>query len=446
MPATVAVCGGGPTGLFAALTIAERRPDVRVRLFEAKPGFGRKFLVAGRGGLNLTNACDDDALLARFAHDTSDDANDDDRHAPPLDARLREALTRFGPNELRAFATRLGIETFVGPSGRVFPRELRASPMLRAWLTALDAAGVERRPKHRLIAIEPDGTLHFDTPSGRHTERPHATLLALGGASWPRTGSTAQWIPWLRALGAEVTPLRPSNCGFEVDWSTSFAERFAGTPVKNVRVTVADTNDDPPSAASSRGEIVVTRYGLEGGGIYDVSRALRLAIETHGTASLTLDLKPDVDEPELARRLAAARPKESLSTVLRKQARLSPVAIGLLREAARRTDDATTAPASAQPPRDPAALAHAIRHATIELTSPRPIEEAISTAGGVSFASLGEGFRLRAAPSLWIAGEMLDYDAPTGGFLLQACFATAYAAAEQIVDELPFHDPGPSPV
>lgn len=415
MPATVAVCGGGPTGLFAALTVAELRPDLRVRVFEAKPGFGRKFLVAGRGGLNLTNASEGDDLLSRYAHDAPTDT--------PLDSRLRDALQRFGPRELRAFAARLGVETFAGPSGRVFPRELRASPMLRAWLAALEAAGVERLAKHRLIGITPDGSLHFETPDGQHVEHTQATILALGGASWPQTGSTAAWVPWLRALGAEVTPLRASNCGFDVAWSKVFAERFAGTPLKNIRLVARDPSGD--TAATSRGEVVITRYGLEGGGIYEVSRALRRTIEANGAAALTIDLKPDVDEAELARNLTAARPKESLSSVLRKRARLSPAAVGLLRESAR-----------GSVPRDPAALTHAIRHTAIELTNSRPIEEAISTAGGVSFNSLDDGFRLRTAPSIYVAGEMLDWDAPTGGFLLQACFATAHAVAQQIATTL----------
>jgi uncharacterized flavoprotein (TIGR03862 family) len=310
----------------------------------------------------------------------------------------------------------LGETTFVGSSGRVFPQSFKASPLLRAWLARLDALGVAIRTRHRLVGLE-DGALSFETPDGPQVVRPRSTLLALGGASWPRLGSDGAWVPLLERNGVTVAPLKPANVGFRVAWSAHFAQRFAGEPLKRLAAHIG--------GASARGEAVATADGIEGGVIYALSRPIREAVERDGTAELSLDLRPDLGAGALAARLARSRPGESLSTRLRKAASLSPAAIGLLREAH----------ANALPP-EADALAAAIKAAPLRLVAPAPIARAISTAGGVTFAELDAHFMLRARPGLFLAGEMLDWEAPTGGYLLQAAFASGRAAAKGMLSWL----------
>jgi uncharacterized flavoprotein (TIGR03862 family) len=395
----IAVVGGGPAGLAAAERLAEAGRSVTV--YERMPSVGRKLLIAGRGGLNLTHSEPLADFLARYA---------------PVDPRLPAAVADYPPDALRAWCEGLGETTFVGSSGRVFPQSFKASPLLRAWLARLDALGVTIRTRHRLVGLE-DGALSFETPDGPQVVRPRSTLLALGGASWPRLGSDGAWVPLLERNGVTVAPLKPANVGFRVAWSAHFAQRFAGEPLKRLAAHIG--------GASARGEAVATADGIEGGVIYALSRPIREAVERDGTAELSLDLRPDLGAGALAARLARSRPGESLSTRLRKAASLSPAAIGLLREAH----------ANALPPQADA-LAAAIKAAPLRLVAPAPIARAISTAGGVTFAELDARFMLRARPGLFLAGEMLDWEAPTGGYLLQAAFASGRAAAKGMLSWL----------
>lgn len=395
----IAVVGGGPAGLAAAERLAEAGRSVTV--YERMPSVGRKLLIAGRGGLNLTHSEPLADFLARYA---------------PVDPRLPAAVADYPPDALRAWCEGLGETTFVGSSGRVFPQSFKASPLLRAWLARLDALGVAIRTRHRLVGLE-DGALSFETPDGPQVVRPRSTLLALGGASWPRLGSDGAWVPLLERNGVTVAPLKPANVGFRVAWSAHFAQRFAGEPLKRLAAHIG--------GASARGEAVATADGIEGGVIYALSRPIREAVERDGTAELSLDLRPDLGAGALAARLARSRPGESLSTRLRKAASLSPAAIGLLREAH----------ANALPP-EADALAAAIKAAPLRLVAPAPIARAISTAGGVTFAELDAHFMLRARPGLFLAGEMLDWEAPTGGYLLQAAFASGRAAAKGMLSWL----------
>ena len=395
----IAVVGGGPAGLAAAERLAEAGRSVTV--YERMPSVGRKLLIAGRGGLNLTHSEPLADFLARYA---------------PVDPRLPAAVADYPPDALRAWCEGLGETTFVGSSGRVFPQSFKASPLLRAWLARLDALGVTIRTRHRLVGLE-DGALSFETPDGPQVVRPRSTLLALGGASWPRLGSDGAWVPLLERNGVTVAPLKPANVGFRVAWSAHFAQRFAGEPLKRLAAHIG--------GASARGEAVATADGIEGGVIYALSRPIREAVERDGTAELSLDLRPDLGAGALAARLARSRPGESLSTRLRKAASLSPAAIGLLREAH----------ANALPP-EADALAAAVKAAPLRLVAPAPIARAISTAGGVTFAELDAHFMLRARPGLFLAGEMLDWEAPTGGYLLQAAFASGRAAAKGMLSWL----------
>ena len=397
---TIAVVGGGPAGLMAAEALAGAGWPVTV--YERMPSPGRKLLIAGRGGLNLTHSEPLPDFLARYH---------------PESAALRGAIEAFPPQALRDWSAGLGQPTFVGSSGRVFPERFKASPLLRAWLARLDAAGVAIRTRHRLTGLGRDGSLAFATPEGALTVRPRATLLALGGASWPRLGSDGAWVSLLEGAGLAVTPLEPANVGFSVPWSAHVAGRFAGAPLKRLAASV--------DGLTARGEAVVTEAGLEGGVIYALSRPIREAIARDGAARLVLDLRPDLDAAALAARLAKGRRGESLSQRLRKAAGLDPVAVALLREA-----HANALPTEAE------ALAGAIKATPLRLAAAAPIDRAISTAGGLAFAELDGRFMVRARPGLFAAGEMLDWEAPTGGYLLQASFASGRAAARGMLDWL----------
>ena len=397
----IAIVGGGPAGLAAAEVLVGAGWPVTV--YDRMPSVGRKLLIAGRGGLNLTHSEPLADFLARYH---------------PAHSSLLAAIEAFPPQALRAWCEGLGQTTFVGSSGRVFPESFKASPLLRAWLARLDASGVSIRTRHRLVGLEPD-SLSFASPDGPLVVRPRATLLALGGASWPRLGSDGAWVPLLAEEGIAVAPLKAANVGFAVAWSAHFAGRFAGEPLKRLAARIGD--------ASARGEAVATADGLEGGVIYALSRPIREAIERDGVAELVLDLRPDLEAGALAARLARTRPGESLATRL--AAGLGPVAAGLLREA-----HANALPAEA------GALAAAIKAAPLHLRAAAPIARAISTAGGVAFAGLDDRFMLRARPGTFVAGEMLDWEAPTGGYLLQAAFAVGRAAADGMIDWLRTRD------
>ena len=402
----VAIIGAGPAGLMAAEVIAHGGAGVTV--YDAMPSVGRKFLMAGRGGLNLTHSEPLPAFLGRY------------REAK---ARLEPAIAAFSPQALRDWSEALGQATFVGSSGRIFPQAMKASPLLRAWLRRLDSIGVTFALRHRWSGWDDDGRLQFQTPEGPQVVEAQAAVLALGGASWPRLGSDGGWVATLADKGIAVSPLRPANSGFTVAWSEIFRERNEGQPLKGVALTFG--------ARTVRGEAIVTRGGLEGGAIYALSAELREAIAQTGQATLQIDLRPDLPARDLLMRLSLPRGKQSLSNVLRKAAQLSPVAIGLLQEAAIGSGEKL---ATLSPP----ALAGLIKAVPVKLIGVASIARAISTAGGISFDELDADFMIRRMPGVFAAGEMLDWEAPTGGYLLQASFATGAAAGRGVLNWL--HD------
>ncbi|MFK4724318.1 putative flavoprotein (TIGR03862 family) [Bradyrhizobium niftali] len=400
----VTIIGAGPAGLMAAEVLA--RGGVRVTVYDAMPSAGRKFLMAGRGGLNLTHSEPLAQFMPRY------------REAAP---KLQAAVEAFSPDALRAWSEALGEPTFVGSSGRVFPKAFKASPLLRAWLRRLDAAGVRFAFRHRWTGWDGEGRLLFQTSSGTSAVAADATVLALGGASWPRLGSDGSWVDILASKDIAISRLRPANSGFTVAWSELFRDRFEGQPLKGVALTIG--------AHTVRGEAMITRGGIEGGAIYALSAELREAVLGLGQATLTIALRPDLDAAALTVRLSGTRGKQSLANFLRKAAQLSPVGIGLMQEAAI---------ASGRPLASfsPAELAHLVNAIPVRLTGVAPIDRAISTAGGVSFDELDAGFMLRKLPGLFAAGEMLDWEAPTGGYLLQASFATGAAAGRGVLEWL----------
>jgi uncharacterized flavoprotein (TIGR03862 family) len=372
------VIGAGPAGLMAAEELA--RAGQRVVVAEGKPSVGRKFLMAGKSGLNLTKDEGTEAALAAYAEAAG---------------ALGPILRAFGPGEVQAWARGLGQEVFTGSSGRVFPVAMKASPLLRAWMGRLGGRGVELRVRNRWVGWE-DGGVVFETPEGRVVERPKVAVLALGGASWARLGSDGAWVPLLEARGVEVTPFAGANVGVRVDWSPQMSRHF-GAPVKGVELRAGETR--------VRAEFVVSAKGLEGGGVYAVSRAIREGAE------LVLDLAPDRSAAALAERLAGPRGKESVGNWLRKRLGLDPVKIGLLMEWGR-------------PLPEGAALAGLVKRLPVRHQGMRPMDEAISTAGGVRWDAVDVGLMLKAVPGVFVAGEMLDWEAPTGGYLLTACLAT----------------------
>ena len=390
---SAAVIGAGPAGLMAAEVLAQGGAGVTV--YDAMASAGRKFLIAGRGGLNLTHSEPLPEFLSRY------------REAAP---KLEAVINAVPPDRLRAWCEALGQPTFVGSSGRVFPRSMKDSPLLRAWLRRLDAQGVRFSFRHRWIGWDEDGRLLFETPEGHRAIEARATVLTLGGASWPRLGSDGGWVDVLAARGVAISALRPANCGFTVAWSKVFRDRFEGQPLKNVEFRFGTRTE--------RGEAVITSTGIEGGAIYALSADLREAILTSGETILHIALRPDLDNKALASRLSAPRGKQSLSNYIRKALQLSPVAIGLLQEA-------SGGLAARLSPQDLAALVNAV---PIRLSGIAPIVRAISTAGGISFDELDADYMLRCLPGTFAAGEMLDWEAPTGGYLLQASFATGAAA------------------
>ncbi|WP_243708168.1 TIGR03862 family flavoprotein [Luteimonas arsenica] len=395
----VAVVGGGPAGLFAAEVL--RAAGCEVHVFEAKGSVGRKFLVAGKGGLNLTHS-DPPALFASRYRERSDEV-----------ARWLQA---FDADALREWALGLGVSTFVGSSGRVFPDDLKAAPLLRGWVRRLRAQGVHVHVHHRWLGWNGDGVLRFETPDGALDVEADATILALGGGSWPQLGSDGAWQDLLRDAGVDVAPLQPSNCGFDVDWSPHFAARHAGAPLKPV---VAHWRDDGGGAQMLQGECVISEHGIEGSLVYALSAMLRDRIARDGDTVLELDLVPGREPARLQRELSRPRGKRSLSEHLRRAAGIDGVKAGLLREVV-----------GADAMHDPATLAAAAKRLPLRLRAPRPLVEAISSAGGLRLEALDEGLMLRTHPGVFAAGEMIDWEAPTGGYLLTACFASARVAAD----------------
>lgn len=392
----LAIIGGGPAGLMAAE--AACAAGVAVDLYDAKGSAGRKLLLAGKGGLNLTHG----EPRARFV----------ERYASRRD-EVGRWLDAFDADALRSWARGLGVETFTGSSGRVFPVDLKAAPLLRRWLHRLRESGVTFHMHHRWLGWS-DGALRFATPQGERTVAAAAVVLALGGASWPQLGSDGAWVAPLGEAGVEIAPLQPANCGFEVAWSEHLSGRFAGAPLRPV---VAHWVDRHGAARSRQGEFVLSEYGIEGSLIYAIGAELRGQIAERGEASLALDLVPGRTVAALAERLAAPRGKHSMGDWLRRRAGLDAAKCALVFEL---TDKPTLA--------DPLALATRLKAMPLRLRAPRPVAEAISTAGGVRLEALDEDLMLRARPGVFCAGEMLDWEAPTGGYLLTACFASGLVA------------------
>ena len=395
---SIAIVGGGPAGLMAAEVACAAGHEVHV--YESQGSVGRKFLLAGKGGLNLTHSENFDAFVAHYGSRADE---------------LRPWLTAFDNQAIREWAQALGVATMIGSSGRVFPVDLKAAPLLRGWVRRLRTAGVRFHVHHRWCGFDAAGALQFQTPQGAITTRHDATILAMGGGSWPQLGSDGAWVPLLQAQAVDVAPLLPSNCGFDVDWSALFAGRFAGAPVKSVIVGTQDSHGHTQSAHS---EFVITAGGVEGNAIYTLSPALRTAIAQRGSATLQLDLMPAHDVAAVEFALSRPRGGRSLSEHWRRTLGITGVKAGLLHECVPREDW-----------QDAAKLAAAIKSLPLRLLRPRPLAEAISSAGGVRFSALNAALMITALPGVFCAGEMIDWEAPTGGYLLSACFASGRVAA-----------------
>ncbi len=401
-PAHVAIIGGGPAGLMAAEVLSQA--GIRVDLYDGMPSVGRKFLLAGVGGMNITHSEAYPAFLSRYAE-----------RAPQIAPLLRG----FDADALCKWIHDLGIETFVGSSGRVFPTDMKAAPLLRAWLKRLRDSGVVIHTRHRWLGWDAHGALRIDSPEGEITVKPDATLLALGGGSWSRLGSDGAWMLPLEQRGVGLAPLQPSNCGFEVQaWSDLMVSKFAGAPLKNIAIGL---NDDVPRL----GECVITATGIEGSLIYALSAPIREAINQYGAAVVHIDLLPGRPVDKLQAALSKPRGSRSMAKHLHSQVGIDGVKAALLREL---TDAATFA--------DPALLARAIKALPLTLVRTRPLDEAISSAGGVTFEVMDERLMLKVLPGVFCAGEMLDWEAPTGGYLLTGCFASGRAAGLGIVQWL----------
>jgi len=393
---TVAIIGGGPAGLMAAEVLI--KSGIKVDVYDAMPSVGRKFLMAGKGGMNISNAEPFDRFLTRYGASRS---------------YIETLLSDFGPGALVAWLKELGINTFTGSSGRIFPTDMKAAPLLRAWLHRLRAAGVVFHVRHQWLGWTENSDLRFNTANGEKTSAADATILALGGGSWPQLGSTGAWVPLLHNKSVTINPLKPANCGFEVDWSEYFRSRFAGQPLKSVQLSLIAAGQQ----VSQKGEFVITQTGLESGLIYSLSALLRDEIAAVGSVTVYIDLAPDNDFDTLLGKVSIPRGKQSLANHLRKRLKLSAVKIALLHEVLS-TDDCA----------DPMRLCTTIKALPIKLTGARPIEEAISSAGGICFSAIDDKLMLSAMPGVFCAGEMLDWEAPTGGYLLTACFATGRMA------------------
>ncbi|MBM9403589.1 TIGR03862 family flavoprotein [Gluconacetobacter azotocaptans] len=399
----IVVIGGGPAGLAAAGELAGRGCTVTV--LERMPTVGRKILMAGRGGLNLTHSEPFDRFVTRYG---------------PARPWLEPALRAFAPDDLRHWAEDLGQPCFTGSSGRVFPQAMKASPLLRAWVARLTGLGVNIRTRHDWTGWNAAGRVTFTGPDGAGAMSADAVILAMGGASWPRLGSDGQWTRLLAQQGVIAAPFQAANCGFATNWTEATRTRFAGKPLRGIALTM-----EGASGAPVRGEAVVTAAGLEGGAIYALSAPLRDRIAAQGQARVLLDLRPDMSLDVVQARLERVRGRESLSNTLRKALRLPPVAVAILREGA-----------DGAPPRDTAELARLVKAVPVTLLAPDSLDRAISVAGGIRAADVDARFMLRALPGVFAAGEMLDWEAPTGGYLLQACFATGRAAAAGVLDWL----------
>ncbi len=422
----IAIIGGGPAGLFLAERLSARGRSVD--LFDRMPSVGRKFLLAGRGGLNLTHSEPLPAFRTRYG------------------ARAETVgrwLDRFSPSDLQAWAHGLGIETFIGTSGRVFPTDFKAAPLLRAWVARLRAQGVRLHMRHRLTGIDGSAdratgfTLAFETPDGPARTGPFAAVaLALGGGSWPTMGSDGAWTGWLAGLGVAVAPLRASNCGLTVPWSAHLIEKHAGAALKSLTLSFGA----PGAVQTVPGEIILTEYGIEGTPVYALSGPIREALATSPMTSpavtATIDLRPALTTEAIAARIAGQPPALSLSTRLKRALGLPPAAIALLREAVCGGSPTRPSGVAGDLPSDPLTLAGRIKALPVTITGTRPLAEAISSAGGVRFDGLGDDLMLAAHPGIFCAGEMLDWEAPTGGYLLQGCFASAACAADGILDWL----------